>query len=110
VFLGHEWIRHHNPRIDWQTKTIDFSRCPDTCEHVLEEGERVFALQTQMYLKRRAEHLRNVQLRARSTIATDIAIEQNRDRPGRTFEELVPEFYRDYADVFSESTFDQLPE
>ena len=28
IFLGHDWLRHHNPNIDWKRKIIQFNRCP----------------------------------------------------------------------------------
>ncbi|OJT15194.1 Transposon Tf2-12 polyprotein [Trametes pubescens] len=40
----------------------------------------------------------------------DIAIEQNQAKEKRTFEDIVPEPYRDFVDVFSEDTFNVLPE
>lgn len=43
-------------------------------------------------------------------MAQDIAIEQNQRKAPKTFEEIVPEHYHDFRDVFEESTFDTLPE
>ncbi|PIL37451.1 hypothetical protein GSI_01145 [Ganoderma sinense ZZ0214-1] len=40
----------------------------------------------------------------------EIAIEQHQAQRERTFDELVPEQYRDFRDVFSQSTFDVLPQ
>ena len=31
IFLGHDWLKHHNPEIDWKGKTIQFNRCPGSC-------------------------------------------------------------------------------
>ena len=31
IFIGHDWLQHHNPEIDWQDKKIKFSRCPGIC-------------------------------------------------------------------------------
>jgi hypothetical protein len=28
LFIGHDWLQHHNPEINWQEKQIKFSRCP----------------------------------------------------------------------------------
>ena len=59
IFLGHNWLRHHNPDIDWRRKIIQFNRCPGSCyqeeigedpeqeiEPGLEEGERLLAIHT----------------------------------------------------------------
>ena len=31
VFLGHDWLKHHNPEIDWKEKMIQFNCCPGSC-------------------------------------------------------------------------------
>jgi hypothetical protein len=31
ILLGHDWLRLHNPNIDWQTGMVKFSRCPSLC-------------------------------------------------------------------------------
>ena len=53
VFLGHNWLKHHNPKIDWKGKMIQFNHCPGSCykeeigtdpeddtSSLLEEGEQ----------------------------------------------------------------------
>ena len=44
IFLGLEWLRLHNPDIDWTSSLLSFNRCPDTCGYCPwwsspEEGE-----------------------------------------------------------------------
>jgi len=31
ILLGTDWLRAHNPSIDWGAKTIKFDRCPSHC-------------------------------------------------------------------------------
>lgn len=31
LIIGIDWLRHHNPSIDWQLGTVDFLRCPVEC-------------------------------------------------------------------------------
>ena len=31
LILGHTWLYHHNPEINWQTGDISFTRCPKNC-------------------------------------------------------------------------------
>ena len=31
VIIGLDWLREHNPEIDWETGSFKLSRCPDTC-------------------------------------------------------------------------------
>jgi hypothetical protein len=33
IFLGYDWLKAHNPSIDWSTESIVFDRCPSTCGH-----------------------------------------------------------------------------
>src|ERR1700723_4617389 len=53
IFLGLEWLEHHNPEIDWMLHQLNFIRCPATCgeEHHSEfpEGERLFYLNSQSW-------------------------------------------------------------
>ena len=39
IFIGHDWLQHHNPEIDWQDKKIKFSRCPRVCYPTSEVNE-----------------------------------------------------------------------
>ena len=72
IFLGHDWLIRHNPEIDWKLGTMEFTRCPDTCQ--LDEIQ-----------------VRNVQETMNS-------------------ERKWPEYLDEFADVFSEKGFEQLPE
>ena len=31
LFLGHDWLKIHNPTIDWHKSIIFFDKCPDSC-------------------------------------------------------------------------------
>jgi hypothetical protein len=31
LIIGYDWLRKHNPTIDWRTGSIIFNRCPPTC-------------------------------------------------------------------------------
>jgi hypothetical protein len=34
LFIGHEWLKKHNPNIDWRTSTLMFERCPSECNYI----------------------------------------------------------------------------
>ena len=38
IFLGHDWLQHHNPDVDWKKKVIQFNQCLGSC-HQEEIGE-----------------------------------------------------------------------
>ena len=31
IFIGHDWLKKHNPSIDWAEGTLMFDRCPSSC-------------------------------------------------------------------------------
>lgn len=35
LFIGHDWLKFHNPNIDWQKSTIVFDRCPSVSDSAL---------------------------------------------------------------------------
>ena len=53
--------------------------------------------------------LRAVHLRARENISTKLASEAQKDKKEKTFEEMVPETYQSFKDVFDKKDFDELP-
>jgi hypothetical protein len=32
IFLGYEWLKQHNPNVDWQNSILSFDRCPTDCQ------------------------------------------------------------------------------
>src|SRR5258708_36270843 len=31
VIIGHSWLTHHNPEVDWACQSVTMSRCPPEC-------------------------------------------------------------------------------
>ena len=101
IFLGLDWLRNHNPSIDWDASTLVFDRCPDRCgylahidspeaeeeepEEKLEEGERLFWMDWDKYV------MTGVKVRAQTTSAAD-------------------PYLAEFSDVFSKTDFDRLPD
>lgn len=64
IFLGLDWLRLHNPNIDWKESTLIFDRCPERCGYIpwwyspegeaslnrLEEDERLFIFDWEGYI------------------------------------------------------------
>jgi len=46
LILGYDWLKDHNPKIDWEKKEVEMTRCPLRCE-----GER--ALQKEQTCQKR---------------------------------------------------------
>ncbi|SJL10869.1 uncharacterized protein ARMOST_14264 [Armillaria ostoyae] len=113
LYLGHDWLRCHNPVINWETGTVIFGRCqcvknpfplpdsdPDNCwDEELEDGDTILAVNMEEELVIHAVHHAN-----------DLAAAAHADKPTKTFEEMVPSDYRSFRDLFSKENFDELPE
>ncbi|SJL03592.1 uncharacterized protein ARMOST_06949 [Armillaria ostoyae] len=113
LYLGHDWLKHHNPVINWKMGTILFRHCQcvknpfplpdadpdDHWDEELEEGETILAVNMEKEIVIRAVHHAN-----------DLAAAANADKPKKTFEEMVPPDYCSFCDLFSEENFDELPE
>ena len=79
IFLGHDWLKKHNPKIDWQTQEVKFTCKGDHAQNMDEEHERLFYMES--------EYLRN--------LSTDIAIATGEQKRAKTFEETVPSEYHE---------------
>jgi hypothetical protein len=112
MFIGYDWIRDHNPVIDWQKHKIVFSCCPPECNsgskmiwesiksrESIEEGESILLVDFEPAMK----------LRAKYTQAQGFAEEANRTKEKMT-KEKIPSQYKDYVKVFAKESFDALPE
>ncbi|SJL16754.1 uncharacterized protein ARMOST_20283 [Armillaria ostoyae] len=109
IFLGHDWLVRHNPSINWTTGSVTFTRCqcagnrfilpnadPDD-EWELEEGETILAIDFEEAIEIRAVHKAN-----------ELAAKANEGKEKKTFEQMVPEPYRDFKDLFTKENFDDL--
>jgi len=132
IFLGLEWLKCHNPSIDWQQGTVQFDRCPHECGYVtplqepedtgeligcvhpdvdesestvhLEEGERIFAFNYKEYIKAGVQSIQAV-----TTTSQQLAEEAFKTKVRKSFKELVPQHYHDFVDIFKKELFDELP-
>ncbi len=113
IYLGHDWLKRHNPSVNWERGTIIFGRChcmgeqlvlpdndpDDRWDEELEEGDTILAVRMDEELIIRGVHHAN-----------ELAAAANAEKPKKTFEEMVPEHYRSFRDLFSKDSFDELPE
>ena len=108
IFLGHDWLRLHNPLIDWKQGTVVF-QCQD--DHVpdlidvdddddeeeqiqFQSSDQLFQLDVDMWIR---------------NMSTDIVAAMNQQKVKKSFKEAVPHHYHDYEDVFAKENFDELP-
>ena len=124
MLLGTDWLKKHNPSIDWSTNTINLNRCPSECfhenptspllAHLLPTcewepqvddnfdllGDSVDA--SQRITAHMEKHF-DGPLLARTTVSTTLAIQNKAARA-----EIPPEF-RQYSRVFSDEEAQRLP-
>lgn len=156
IILGLNWLRKHNPEVNWQSGDMKMSRCPNHCctcqnevnakrkiavmeaasirtchagplpspdvdmdipdlvedldnldeepyvgEDALEEGDRVFVAT----IPCKAEFVQ-----ATSNVSQPLTEAFHKNTQPKTFGELVPTHLHDFEDLFSKSSFDQLPD
>ncbi len=105
IFLRHDWLVRHNLLINWQTGKMTFARCQ--CCHILiplpdadpynkwgeelEEGDTILAISFE----------EAIQIKAMRHVANDLAAKANAEKKTKTFEEMVPEWCRDFKDLFN---------
>ncbi len=99
IYLGHDWLKRHNPSVNWKMQSILFGRCAcmgndfslpdsdpdDKWDEELEEGDTILAV--------------NMQKNSSSepcTHANDLAAAANAEKPKKSFEEMVPEDYHSF--------------
>ena len=92
LFIGFDWIQHHNPNIDWVKQTLTFDRCPDNCDRARETLPPIAF--HQMYLR---------------GVLMDISREAAKLKPKRTLDKQLPDWLKDFKDVFEPQSFNKLP-
>ncbi len=70
----------------------------DKWDKELEEGETILTIDFMQAILICAHH------------ANDLAAKANADKKSKTFEEMVPDWCRDFTDLFDKDNFDELPE
>ena len=101
IFLGYNWLQKHNLIVNWREHTLNFTCDNDHVPNLVatdnddegEEPERLFAI-NQSYLR---------------NLSTEITIQSGKPKQTQTFEEVIPEAYHEFKDVFDKETFNELP-
>src|SRR5713101_4239420 len=100
LLLSYNWLRHHNPNINWQQPHIEFSCCNFQCQLSMDEKWHQFEPPAST-IKARRRHNPHAK---RTTQAMDLAIADNQKKNQKTFKDMVPKHYHQYASVFDENT------
>ena len=91
MFLGHNWLVKHNPKVNWKNGTIRFTRCPGHC--TIKHEDIWFNTRRQMAMDK---------------------IEQDNGEigkePDKTNPEDLPDYIRPFTHLFNKKKFEKLPE
>jgi hypothetical protein len=111
IILGMPWLKAQNPRIDWQANTLSFpsSPVPISDEHMTPQRYllRWLGLDVDQELSRRYSQ--------RYSSGDDVPLSEcllqtpEHINNATTKEVIIPDWCRDFEDVFSEKTHDRLP-
>jgi hypothetical protein len=172
MILGYNWLHNHNPEINWQTKDVKMSWCPQQCSTCRVEDKREAKIWKLMTLQINAcqagafpkiveevdedesSHMNKDEtdeevqdtclafdddldsevddftieeddrvfmtmvhpvdphhfVQASSTVSGHLAEAFAKNSKPKGFEDIVPMTLHEYADVFSETAFNSLPE
>lgn len=110
LFLRLDWLRNHNPNIDWAEAKISFDRCPDACGCTADlkeiEADEPEDLDPSIQLNK------DEKLMDRDACVQEGQLAHRLDMvsTGSKDMEVVKEYIKEYKDVFSANEFDQLPQ
>src|SRR5260221_5562042 len=112
IIIGHSWLTHHNPEVDWAHQSATMSQCPPECQGQSnggmveddgpEPGDAIYAM---FIPPERADHY----IRATDSPSQWLAQEAQKAEESRPPKNMVPAHYHDFRDVFSKEAFDELP-
>ena len=138
VYIGHEWLKKHNPDIDWEKSCIFMTRCKPSCQFIdhfdfidddntetlideedspLEEGDRLFFFNVDSFIddnhleiNRNNYHDHNNNKNISWNNYNYILKHNPKIGEPKDWENVVPKHYHDYHDIFTKKEFDKLPE
>ena len=100
IFLGYDWLKKHNPQINWKSKTLKFMCDNNHVPGLLDPEINDEEVKPECLFMVDYEYFRNLSM--------DIAIAAGELKQTKTFEEIVPQAYHEYKDVFIKETFNKL--
>src|SRR5258707_4151548 len=112
IIIGHLWLTHHNPEVDWACQSVTMSRCPPECQGQSNGGmaeddrpEPRDAIYATFIPPEWAEH----HIRAMDTPSQWLAQGAQKAEVSQPLEDMVPAQYHNFRDIFSKEAFDELP-
>ena len=106
IFLGWDWFELHSPLIDFRHKQVVLGCCDDPkCERIARTKKEDLGKYINRVGTQEDEGLSTEYIRAAGTKSTTLAAEAQTKK-----DFILPDAYKDYADIFEKKEFDTLPE
>jgi hypothetical protein len=131
IILGFPWLQKYNPTIDWKRGTLTWKTWKVDWKRLLEKGrtnrrksqqprieeikdEEELLTHTVNPIKEEKEEILIDLLKMdlwihRTNVATELAMKENSKKAELTDEQLVPEEYHEYLDIFNETKAARFP-
>jgi len=113
MILGMTWLRTHNPEIDWRSGQMTFERCPLQClgHRSVKDALRLLVDQASQVTEDSYSEIGQLRhnLQSKEHAATKWAIEDFKKKDVLTIEDIRKGPFSDFADVFEERTYQELP-
>ena len=118
IILGHDWLKRHNPSVNWVTNEVSMTRCPRKCRRFRKSLPSLLDVEKdedEMEEEVREEVIAMIRTEEPLQIHASETISQRLAREATPIEEmtkagLIPDEYQDFHDVFDKAEFDKLPE
>ena len=108
IILGHTWLAEHNPNINWHTGEVKMTHCPDYCGRTKADTGWPARITSGRLVGETWNP--SERIHATSTVSTRLVEAAKGDAPPTKLEDVIPEPYLGFWDVFSKESFDELLE
>jgi hypothetical protein len=110
IILGLPWLWEHNPEINWKEGTLQWRTT--TMEEVLDKEEHLnWPINASDKVLLEYLGMENkLWINSKGNLATKLASEANQKKPDLTPEQLVPQEYHHYLDIFDEDKANWFPD
>ena len=113
VILGMPWLRRHNPEIDWKTREVKMTRCPDECGKKWKTGRQTKPGWKKQEEREEKKERRRPTIEEEKMIARIVEEKENEEEEDlielRATEEMVPRRFYKYLKVFEKKDSERMP-
>ena len=120
IILGKTWLDSQNPAVNWAGKYVEMPDSPADPSTLPDPLQKISMNRSQRRRWVKAGVLEHATdelwshagftINASTTLSTELAAKEHASHAARSFEEMVPKEYHDFAKVFSDEDAQRLPQ